>query len=294
MICRNCGTEGFGNFCSNCGSPLNTEKYNVDDIGLDSDFIEKEEELQQKKERIESQRKNTTLIEAEDQNDHQIKNYTNGSASNKVNSSKRKVSNGIKKEESKNVFNEKNQKTVYRKSRRKRKKRKKFPKMPSPNLSKTPLMVKKSASRVLQGISASFMAFIFAILLKEFIEKRNVLGSISMMATEKNYALALFFSFMGTMLLFSSLSFFWILTKKRIGSEKRVRTLDTGRGLFSFLSIGLVVLAAPEFLLFFPTGHDSLNGLKLMFEILSDCGKILWSLAVLGTVACLVRKFMKV
>lgn len=273
MICKNCGTKSSGNYCSNCGMPLekNVEKEEAEQKKqLQEERFQREEERRQQKEEKEFQEE-----EKEKRQEVQIiKKQTKKSPtdySKKMGSSKSKPSN------------------------RKKTKKKKIKRR---GLLPTKVMpvktVKKTISRVLQGFSVLMMLGIGAVLVFAFWKERNTLGFVQTMVGERNYPLAFFIALMVCMIGFVFLSSIWIFSKRKLASEDRIKSFDSGRGLLPFLLIAILVLLAPELQRVVPETHEVIKGFLLTMEILTEHQKVIGTCAVFGFVACLFRKLMRI
>ena len=261
MVCRNCKKEVSGKFCSHCGEPLIKNNAIQDAI---ADF-EQERQMEEK-----SKKGQKETFQSKPRKSSQKTDY----------SRKMKKS---------------NEKTDYSRKMKKKKKRKKKRKaLPSVSMNMPVKAVKKTISRVLQGISALLMIGIGSLLTIEIFEYSKVLGSLRSMVVERNYPLACFSMLMACMIGFSILSTFWILSKRKIQKEERIKSFDSGRGLIPFLCYGVAVLVSPELLKIFPTSYEVLKGVELILTVLYDHTKTLGFFIVIGSVACLIRKFMRI
>lgn len=141
------------------------------------------------------------------------------------------------------------------------------------------MVYQKKWFKVLQWISAMLMAFLFSIFFQKFLENRKQFNRSSSI-------------FMTVLLCFTFFSFFWILSNPKLRGRKGYKIVDRGRGLFPFFLISMISLSAPILLFFFNELPFGLKNMQLVFRILADCGKILWSFSCIGSIVCFIRKIL--
>lgn len=281
MICKNCGTKSSGNYCSNCGMPLekNIEKEEAEQKKqLQEERFQREEEIRQQKEEKRLQEEPEQKQQKEDTRKRQEVQIV------------KKQAKKSPTDYSKKMGNRKSKPSNRKKTKKKKTKRK--------GLLPTKVMpvktVKKTISRMLQGFSVLLMLGIGAVLVFAFWRERNTLGALQTMIEDRNYPLAFFIALMVCIIGFVLLSSIWIFSKRKLASEDRIKSFDSGRGLLPFLLIAILVLLAPELKRVVPETHEVIKGFLLTMEILTEHQKVIGTCAVFGFVACLFRKLMRI
>ena len=265
MICKNCGRESDGNYCSHCGQPLNIKGEQEEQKVKEEATADEEQPKSPRKEREQKSGKTYSKNNTQKSGKTYPKNNT-----------------------------QKNSKAYPKRKRKKRRAKRRKKSLPSATSLMPMKTIKKTVSSVLQAVSAVLMTVIGFVLGKALIEERNTLGVLNMMIQEKNYAMALFYGIMISMIGFALLSIAWILSKKKLMSEDRIKSFDSGRGAIPFACYAVIVLLAPELLKILPEAHEALKGIQLAMEVLKAQQKIIGTCAVFGIVACLARKLIRV
>ncbi|EEG74313.1 hypothetical protein CLOHYLEM_05572 [[Clostridium] hylemonae DSM 15053] len=145
---------------------------------------------------------------------------------------------------------------------------------------------------VLKAASLLLTAIIIVLLAVSFWKGHTVYGNPAAAVAEKNYGLAAYFGFAALLLLFELISFFWILSGQKIKDGRRIRKLDTGRGLCSFVIIYAGSFLSSSFGSLIPEAPQALSGLKGAVTVYGSLDQTLFILCAAGLVSCLVRKFI--
>ncbi|QEK18939.1 hypothetical protein LAJLEIBI_02963 [[Clostridium] hylemonae DSM 15053] len=143
---------------------------------------------------------------------------------------------------------------------------------------------------VLKAASLLLTAIIIVLLAVSFWKGHTVYGNPAAAVAEKNYGLAAYFGFAALLLLFELISFFWILSGQKIKDGRRIRKLDTGRGLCSFVIIYAGSFLSSSFGSLIPEA-PRLSG-KGAVTVYGSLDQTLFILCAAGLVSCLVRKFI--
>lgn len=115
-------------------------------------------------------------------------------------------------------------------------------------------------SRLMQLGSALLMAAMTAVMLRSFWEHGQALGDIRYVIAEHNYGLAAYAGVAGVTLFMGVLWCFWILSRKGAGGGIRLKKYDTGRGFLPFLLCMAVVIGAGMLRLKLPADAIIWNG----------------------------------
>ena len=115
-------------------------------------------------------------------------------------------------------------------------------------------------------------------------------GSLATAVNAKNYTLGAFLGVAAFLLIMEIIFFLWALTGPCAYGDRGTKRVDTGRGLFSFLFIGITVIAAGIFWNLIPSSPSPLTGLAGGLQLYGSLKGILLPLCGIGLVSCIIRK----
>lgn len=310
MICPKCGYEINGNYCSNCGMPLNTE-----DSSLTPQEGEKNAAGTEYAENLYAEKDRRAHREApKPRSSRKRAESTSGSRSHKKEMQKKdarlkkmetelgqlksrtEISNkSLERMESERQACEKAERRSYRDDGRRSwgADRDTYGKFKAAGAGVVVL-----CSRLMQLGSAFLMAVMTTVMLRSFWEHGQALGDIRYVIAEHNYGLAAYAGFAGVTLFMGVLWCFWILSRKGAGGGIRLKKYDTGRGFLPFLFCMAAVIGAGLLRLKLPAdatiwnGH--LMGLRAALEAVYDHRNGLFFCSGLGAVLSFVRKLLRV
>lgn len=153
-------------------------------------------------------------------------------------------------------------------------------------------------SRLMQMGSAFLMAAMTAVMALSFWDHGQNLGDIRYVVAERNYGLAIYAGFAGTVLFMGFIWCLWILSRKGAGGGIRMKKYDVGRGFLPFLFCMAVVVAAGVLLLKLPAeaavwdGH--LKGAYAALEAVYAHRNGLFFCSAAGAVLSFIRKLLRV
>lgn len=127
-------------------------------------------------------------------------------------------------------------------------------------------------------------------LFKGFWISRNALGSISGIVKEHNYAQGIFLAGALCIVGFGLLQTLWMLSRKKMPDQGKIRRIDMGRGFFGFLVFILLYLAAGYLNPLIPSSPAPLTGIKQIFTVIAGLGTSFFMLNLLGVILCIIRK----
>lgn len=145
---------------------------------------------------------------------------------------------------------------------------------------------------ILKGASLLLIAVIIVLLGVSFFHGHAAYGNPAAAVEQKNYALAAYFAFAALLLIFELISFFWTLSGQKIKDGRRIRKLDTGRGIGSFLVIYIGSYLSLHLGSLIPEVPQALGGLKGAVSVYGSLNQTLLPLCVMGVISCLIRKFI--
>ena len=99
-------------------------------------------------------------------------------------------------------------------------------------------------TRVLQLFSVAALILLYLLMVVPALENLNALGPIESMITDHNVAEITFISVFAGITLFSLISLFWMLSRKKYVRYGTLETIDTGRGMTAFILLLLVEVIA--------------------------------------------------
>lgn len=99
-------------------------------------------------------------------------------------------------------------------------------------------------NRVLQLFSVAALILLYLLMVVPALENLNALGPIESMITDHNVAEITFISVFAGITLFSLISLFWMLSRKKYVRYGTLETIDTGRGMTAFILLLLVEVIA--------------------------------------------------
>ena len=99
-------------------------------------------------------------------------------------------------------------------------------------------------NRVLQLFSVAALILLYLLMVVPALENLNALGPIESMITDHNVAEITFISVFVGITLFSLVSLFWMLSRKKYVRYGTLETIDTGRGMTAFILLLLVEVIA--------------------------------------------------
>lgn len=142
----------------------------------------------------------------------------------------------------------------------------------------------------IQWISSIVMLISTFWLLKGFWISRNALGSISGIMKDRNYPQALFLALALCIVGFGILQVFWMLSRKKMPDQGKIRRIDMGRGFFGFSVFLILYLISVYVNPLIPTSPALLTGLKQIFAVVAGLGKSFFMMNLLGIIFCIIRK----
>lgn len=152
--------------------------------------------------------------------------------------------------------------------------------------------------RIMQIFSCVLMAYMVLIMAFEFWGWKSGLGSVRTIVNDRNYGLAFYLAAVCGCLLMGVIWCFWILSKKPMGGETRLKFYDTGRGLIPFLLCGIVAFAVRYGIDLIPASgsewHGLAGGIQTFFAVINLRRGMLLFCCCAGTFLSLVRRILRV
>ena len=152
----------------------------------------------------------------------------------------------------------------------------------------------KITSKLMQsgarGVTLVMIALISLIIFKNFWSNYPAYGSLATAVSAKNYTLGAFLGVAAFLLIMEIIFFLWSLTGPFVYGDRGTRHVDSGRGLFSFLFIGVTAIAAEMFWNLIPSSPSPLTGLSNGLQLYGSLKGTLLPLCIIGLISCIVRK----
>lgn len=148
----------------------------------------------------------------------------------------------------------------------------------------------KTLFAVIQWINAGLMLLITWKLFQGLWAQRTALGSLTGFIQERNVNQAAYLAVSICLIAFGVLQVLWIISRKKMPDNGKVRRLDMGRGTFGFLAFLLLALIAHYVNPMIPEHPYPLLGMKQVLSVVNGLGKAFMTLNVTGIVLCIVRK----
>lgn len=179
--------------------------------------------------------------------------------------------------------------------RSKQKKKRNVPNLISP-ASKVVKAGGKAACKIIQTVLKTatliLIASITVLLSINFWNGHSAYGNAARAVAEKNYALAAYAGVAAFLLLFEVIAFLWTLSGQKVQDGRRIRKLDTGRGMCSFLFVYAGSFLSNMLGHMIPDSPQIISGLKGAATVYGSLNDTLLLLCAAGVVSCLVRKFI--
>lgn len=137
------------------------------------------------------------------------------------------------------------------------------------------------------------MAVIVLELWREFWAERSTLGEIWRVASDRNYAEAMYLGIAGVLLLYGVFSAIWLLGGKKMADGSRLRSYDTGRGLTAFILFAILAAAAGAAAPLIPASPQMLQGAGLALTVVDRVSTVVLGASVIGIVLCVIRKILR-
>ena len=254
MLCPKCGEEVTGNYCCFCGA-----------------FLEP------------SQTADSTKTTASSRPYTSEKTYSKSSGA-------RKKSSASSGKATKKSASTPSRQTVKQKNKVKKKKKRNVLSTAGSFTTGSVRSVWKLFILAAQWLCSGAMLLSSFFLFKGFWISRNALGSISGIVKEHNYAQGIFLAGALCIVGFGLLQTLWMLSRKKMPDQGKIRRIDMGRGFFGFLVFILLYLAAGYLNPLIPSSPAPLTGIKQIFTVIAGLGTSFFMLNLLGVILCIIRK----
>lgn len=283
MLCPKCGEEVTGNYCCFCGAFLEPSQTADSTKTTASSRPYTSEKAYSKSSEI---KKDT------DMPDHEIiyETFTTQVTEKKKSSGARKKSSASSGKATKKSASTPSRQTVKQKNKVKKKKKRNVLSTAGSLTTGSVRSVWKLFILAAQWLCSGAMLLSSFFLFKGFWISRNALGSISGIVKEHNYAQGIFLAGALCIVGFGLLQTLWLLSRKKMPDQGKIRRIDMGRGFFGFLVFILLYLAAGYLNPLIPSSPAPLTGIKQIFTVITGLGTSFFMLNLLGVILCIIRK----
>lgn len=148
-------------------------------------------------------------------------------------------------------------------------------------------------NRVLQLFSVAALILLYLLMVVPALENLNALGPIESMITDHNVAEITFISVFAGITLFSLISLFWMLSRKKYVRYGTLETIDTGRGMTAFILLLLVEVIAMLLSPIMESAQPVIVGLAIASTRLVVNRAMILMAGGLGLVLSVIRKIIK-
>lgn len=227
--------------------------------------------------------------EFDDDDDYAIDDYDEDDYNNRrnnSNSSKRKDSKKFKKNSGKDNASDDKQK--------KSKKKHSLPNVVSPaaKAARTGTrLIFKILNMILKTATLILIAATICLLASTFGKNCSTYGNPLLITEEKNYILMAYLGTAGVLIFFEVITFFWVLMGRGKQGHNG-QNQDTGRGLFSFLFIGVTSFLSYILYSMIPVSPEALEGLQGGLMVYGSLCQKLLPICIAGAISCLIRRFV--
>ena len=148
-------------------------------------------------------------------------------------------------------------------------------------------------NRVLQLFSVAALILLYLLMVVPALENLNALGPIESMITDHNVAEITFISVFAGITLFSLISLFWMLSRKKYVRYGTLETIDTGRGMTAFILLLLVEVIAMLLSPIMESAQPVIVGLAIASTRLVVNRAMILMAGGLGLVLSVIRKIIR-
>lgn len=148
-------------------------------------------------------------------------------------------------------------------------------------------------NRVLQLFSVAALILLYLLMVVPALENLNALGPIESMITDHNVAEITFISVFAGITLFSLISLFWMLSRKKYVRYGTLETIDTGRGMTAFILLLLVEVIAMLLSPIMESAQPVIVGLAIASTRLVVNRAMILMAGGLGLILSVIRKIIK-
>ena len=152
-------------------------------------------------------------------------------------------------------------------------------------------LIFKILNMILKAATLILIAVIIYLLASTFGKNCSTYGNPLLITEEKNYILMAYLGTAGVLIFYEVITFFWVL----MGRGKQGRNgqnQDTGRGLFSFLFVGITSFLSYMLYSLIPVSPEALEGLQGGLMVYGSLCQKLLPICIAGAISCLVRRFV--
>lgn len=148
-------------------------------------------------------------------------------------------------------------------------------------------------NRVLQLFSVAALILLYLLMVVPALENLNALGPIESMITDHNVAEITFISVFVGITLFSLVSIFWMLSRKKYVRYGTLETIDTGRGMTAFILLLLVEVIALLLSPIMESAQPVIVGLAIASTRLVVKRAMIFMAGGVGLVLSVIRKIIR-
>lgn len=152
-------------------------------------------------------------------------------------------------------------------------------------------LIFKILNMILKAATLILIAVIIYLLASTFGKSCSTYGNPLLITEEKNYILLAYLGTAGVLIFYEVITFFWVLMGRGKQGHNG-QNQDTGRGLFSFLFIGVTSILSAILYSLIPVSPKALEGLQGGLMVYGSLCQKLLPICIAGAISCLVRRFV--
>ncbi len=146
---------------------------------------------------------------------------------------------------------------------------------------------------LLRLVSLTLMAVLLAGLFRGLWTGKEAFGSMASILEERSYGgMCYLFLAAGTMA-YGAFSLLWMVSRRKVFWDGRLKRMDTGRGMCPFLLFALLAFAGSRLALRLPGDSWFFDGLSVYFLAAASVQHLIYVCSGLGAVSCVLRKLAR-
>ncbi len=144
---------------------------------------------------------------------------------------------------------------------------------------------------LLRLVSLALMVVLLAGLFRGLLAGKEAFGSVASILEERSYGGMCYLCLAAGTMVYGAFSLLWMVSRRRVYWDGRLKRMDVGRGLCSFLLFSLLAFAGSRLALRLPGDSWFFDGLSRYFLAAASVQYLIYVCSSLGIVSCMLRRF---